>query len=76
MWFLQVVNVVTRKRVGPDEIGELCIKHDYLMAGYVNNPDETKAFFDCEGFAKSGDVVRFDKSGKIFFISRCKDLMK
>ena len=47
-----------------------------MMKGYLNRDDETKKFFDSEGFAHLGDVIKYDKDGKIYYIERFKEMIK
>ncbi|KAI4213245.1 MAG: hypothetical protein LQ351_004191 [Letrouitia transgressa] len=55
--------------------GELCIKGDAIMNGYLNNPAATAGAFDNEGFLKSGDIAYCDQ-GKWYIVDRKKDLIK
>ncbi len=74
--FTQVVDLVEGNRVGPDQKGEICVKTNTMMIGYLNNEEATKNFYDSEGFAKMGDVGYHDKLGKIFFVVRIKEMIK
>lgn len=46
------------------------------MKGYKNNPKETAAAFDSEGWFHTGDIGYYDKDGYIFIVSRLKELIK
>ena len=62
--------------VGPGEPGEICVRKPWMMKGYLNRDDETKKFFDSEGFAHLGDVIKYDNDGKIYYIERFKEMIK
>ena len=61
---------------GPNEIGEICLKTPNMMLGYLNRPEETKKYFDMDGFGRSGDLGYYDKDGKIYYVDRIKELIK
>ena len=61
---------------GPGEIGEICIKTPTMMIGYLKRPQETKEYFEKDGFGRSGDLGYFDENGRIFYIDRVKELIK
>lgn len=51
--------------------GELCVKGDAIMNGYLDNPAATARAFDNEGFLKSGDIAYCDQ-GKWYIVDRKK----
>ena len=60
--------------VAVDEIGEVCIRSDVVMAGYLNNPDATAATL-ANGWLHTGDLGRFDAHGYLALVDRSKDLI-
>lgn len=80
----QIVNGVKVKIVNPDtneickagEIGEICMKTPTLMLGYLNREEETRRFFDPQGYGRSGDIGYYDTDGKIYYVDRIKELIK
>ena len=58
----------------PDEngIGEVYVKTRYIMNGYYNDPEMTKAAFDGEWF-KTGDNGSIDERGYLHIAGRGKD---
>ena len=56
--------------------GELWIRSEALMAGYLGNPDATAATVDAEGWLHTGDVAHFDENGSLFVVDRIKELIK
>lgn len=63
-------------RLGPNEKGEIRLKHKHPMLGYLYNPEATQAAFDEENFFKSGDVGFVDSHGYLYVIDRIKDIIK
>lgn len=47
-----------------------------LFKEYYNNPNANRDSFDVDGWFETGDVVRFDESGNMFFCDREKDMLK
>ncbi len=59
-----------------DNSGEIVAKAPAIMLGYLNKPEETKAYFTEDGFAKTGDLGTVDSDGCIKFISRLHSLFR
>ena len=58
----------------PGEIGELACRGDNVMTGYVNDPDETAAFFKKgDGWGFTGDLAVTEEDGLITLVDRVKD---
>lgn len=61
-------------QAGPGETGEIWLKADSMMVGYLNNTQATKeAFFD--GWYRTGDMAIIDKAGYLFIVDRIKDMI-
>lgn len=50
------------------ETGELCIRGPYVMQGYYKRSREES--FDADGWFHTGDLVRLDGDGFVYFIGR------
>jgi len=61
--------------LGPDEVGELWVKHPIVMKGYYRDPEQTRASFEGEWF-KTGDLMRRDADGYFYFVTRKKDIIR
>jgi long-chain acyl-CoA synthetase len=61
--------------VGPNEIGELCVRGPQVMQGYWRRPDETEKVFTADGWLRTGDIARIDADGRIYIEDRKKDLI-
>lgn len=73
---VKVCDPKTGKALGPNEVGEMCIKGDMVMKGYYGNPEETKASFTEDGWLLSGDLAYFDEENNFFIVGRLKELIK
>lgn len=65
--------------VGPGEKGALYIRGVRgvsLFKEYYGNPEANEAAFDANGWFDTGDVVRMDEDGWLFFSDRNKDMLK
>lgn len=61
-------------QAAPGETGEIWLKADSMMKGYLNNPESTRnAFFD--GWYKTGDMARIDEDDFLFIVDRIKDMI-
>ncbi len=59
-----------------DNNNEILIKGPTVMRGYYNKPAETEAAFTADGWFRSGDAGRIDKTGALIITERIKDLFK
>lgn len=59
---------------GPGEIGEIWLRADSMMQGYLNNPEATSSCFS-EKWYRTGDMARIDKDGYLFIVDRIKDMI-
>ncbi|KAJ0173594.1 hypothetical protein K1T71_010743 [Dendrolimus kikuchii] len=73
---VKVVDIETRRKLGPNEHGEICIKGPILMKGYAGNEKESRQIIDVEGYLKTGDVGYYDEDGCFFIVDRLKELIK
>ncbi len=59
--------------LGPDEVGELCIRGGNVTTGYWNRPKATaEALVD--GWLHSGDAAKYDREGYYYIVDRWKDM--
>lgn len=78
-WIGKPVTHLEIKVVGPDgqpaEIGELLCRSPSVMLGYHKDPERTAQVFE-GGWVHTGDMVRRDEQGNLFFYDRVKDMVK
>ncbi len=56
------------------EVGELCIRGPYLMQRYYKRSREE--CFDADGWFHTGDLVRIDDEGFVYFTGRLRAMIK
>ncbi|XP_027356743.1 4-coumarate--CoA ligase 2-like [Abrus precatorius] len=56
--------------------GEICIRGQQIMKGYLNDEKATAATIDVDGWLHSGDIGYVDDDDEIFIIDRVKELIK
>lgn len=60
-------------KLGPNQVGELCIKGGNVTTGYWNRPEATaEALVD--GWLHSGDAAKYDEEGFYYIVDRWKDM--
>lgn len=59
-------------RIGDD--GELLVRGDHVMLGYLDDPDATAAAIDADGWLHTGDVGALDEHGNLTITDRLKDM--
>lgn len=62
------------KEVPPGERGELIVKGDTVMAGYLNNPEATDEAIR-NGWLYTGDIGYQDEDGYFYIVGRKKDII-
>ncbi|XP_047994309.1 4-coumarate--CoA ligase 1-like isoform X2 [Leguminivora glycinivorella] len=72
----KVVDIETRKKLGPNQQGEVCIKGPIVMKGYAGNEAATRDVMDDEGYLKTGDIGYYDEQGFLFIVDRLKEIIK
>ena len=60
--------------LGPDQVGEIRLKGDNVMLGYVDS-ELTAAAFDAEGYFCTGDLGSLDSHGNLTVTGRLKDVI-
>jgi acyl-CoA synthetase (AMP-forming)/AMP-acid ligase II len=70
----KIIDPDTTGIVGVGEIGELCIRGPYVMQGYYRRSREE--CFDADGWFHTGDLVRADADGFMYFVGRLGSMIK
>lgn len=62
--------------LGPNQVGEICVRGPLIMKGYVKDMNATNNTIDKDGWLHSGDVGYYDEDGFFFITDRIKELIK
>ena len=73
---VKIMEVGTGQEAAAGQEGELLIRGPQIMKGYLNQPEETAACLDREGWYHTGDVGYVDPDGFFFIVDRTKELIK
>ncbi len=57
------------------EAGELCVRGPQVMRGYWNQPEETRAVLNADGWFRTGDIATLDGEGFVRIVDRKKDMI-
>jgi len=64
----------TNTSTPPGEPGELVVRGETVMRGYLDDPEATAEAFDDEGFLHTGDLGTIDADGYVRIVGRIKDM--
>ncbi|MFZ0249755.1 MAG: FadD3 family acyl-CoA ligase [Acidimicrobiales bacterium] len=56
------------------EAGEVLLRGGSIMAGYLDDPEETAKTLSAEGWLRTGDLGQVDESGRLRIVGRVKDM--
>ncbi len=58
-----------------NELGEVCIKGDYVFSGYANQGEIAQTAFDRDGWFHTGDIGLLDADGYLYLYDRKNDMI-
>ncbi|KAI3463507.1 hypothetical protein Pfo_020170 [Paulownia fortunei] len=73
---MKIVDTETGASLGRNQPGEICIRGDQIMKGYLNDPEATEKTIDGEGWLHTGDVGFIDDDDELFIVDRIKEIIK
>ncbi|KAI9092212.1 hypothetical protein K1719_027712 [Acacia pycnantha] len=73
---MKIVDPETSQSLPRNHPGEICIRGDQIMKGYLNDPEATKRTIDEEGWLHTGDIGYIDEDDELFIVDRLKELIK
>ena len=73
---IKIVDAETRTiELPPETAGEILIRGVPMMKEYWNKPSKTADSISLDGWFRTGDIGRLDKSGALYIMDRAKDLI-
>jgi acyl-CoA synthetase (AMP-forming)/AMP-acid ligase II len=63
------------EKVKANELGEVCIKGEYVFSGYANSQGLEQNEFDEENWFHTGDIGLLDEEGYLFLFDRKNDMI-
>ena len=72
---VKIVRPGTDDLAAHDAIGELCTRGYHVMAGYFDDPAQTAAAIDADGWLHTGDLARMDHRGYCRIAGRLKEMI-
>ena len=60
--------------VGTGQSGEVVLRGGSIMAGYLDDPEETAKVLSAEGWLRTGDLGELDEAGRLRIVGRVKDM--
>jgi acyl-CoA synthetase (AMP-forming)/AMP-acid ligase II len=56
--------------------GEVCLRSEMLMDGYLDDPEATAAALDADGWYHTGDLGVIDDEGYLSIVGRARDVLR
>ena len=63
------------REVPKEEVGEIILRGALAVSGYYEDVERTRQTWDAHGWARTGDLGRFDEQGNLRIIGRVKDII-
>ncbi|XP_074572586.1 4-coumarate--CoA ligase 3-like [Curcuma longa] len=73
---LKIVDPDTGAALARNQRGEICIRGEQIMKGYLNDPEATRNTIDKEGWLHTGDIGFVDDDDEVFIVDRLKEIIK
>ncbi|KAL7139779.1 hypothetical protein ABFS83_09G075600 [Erythranthe nasuta] len=73
---MKIVDPETGASLGRNHAGEICIRGDQIMKGYLNDPESTERTIDKDGWLHTGDIGFIDADDELFIVDRLKEIIK
>ncbi|EYU24553.1 hypothetical protein ABFS82_04G114600 [Erythranthe guttata] len=73
---MKIIDTDNGASLGRNQPGEICIRGDQIMKGYLNDPEATKRTIDKQGWLHTGDIGLIDDDDELFIVDRIKEIIK
>jgi acyl-CoA synthetase (AMP-forming)/AMP-acid ligase II len=71
---VRIATVGTNDPLPAGDEGELLVRGDIVMLGYLDDPEATAEAIDPDGWLHTGDIGRVDEAGNLKITDRLKDM--
>ncbi|OMC50834.1 long-chain fatty acid--CoA ligase [Mycobacterium sp. IS-2888] len=72
---IQVVDPETGERLPAGEPGEIWVRSNQNMTGYLNRPEASAETITADDWVRTGDIGRLDAEGYVYIEDRLKDMV-
>jgi len=72
---VRIADVVSGREVATGEQGEIWLRSEQSMTGYLNQPEATAETITPDGWVRTGDIGRIDADGYVYVEDRLKDMI-
>jgi fatty-acyl-CoA synthase len=72
---IRIIDPATGQTVERGVSGEFCTRGYNVMLGYWNDPEQTAAAIDVEGWMHTGDLATMDEEAYVQIVGRIKDMI-
>ena len=72
---VRVTDLSTMEEAAPGEVGEIWVRSEMNMKGYLNQPEATAGTLVDGGWVRTGDGAYRDENGYFFLADRIKDMI-
>jgi len=72
---IRVVDPETCSELAPGEPGEIWVRSNQTMSGYLNRPEATADTITADAWVRTGDVGRLDADGYVYIEDRLRDMI-
>uniref|UniRef100_A0A5B6ZBX8 4-coumarate--CoA ligase n=1 Tax=Davidia involucrata TaxID=16924 RepID=A0A5B6ZBX8_DAVIN len=73
---MKIIDPDTGASLSRNQAGEICIRGNQIMKGYLNDQEATERTIDKEGWLHTGDIGYIDADDELFIVDRLKELIK
>ncbi|KAK7270602.1 hypothetical protein RJT34_25895 [Clitoria ternatea] len=73
---MKIVDPESGRSLPRNQSGEICIRGDQIMKGYLNDAEATARTIDQDGWLHTGDIGYVDDDDEVFIVDRLKELIK
>jgi len=71
---VKIVDPLSRKELGPNEVGELAVRGALVTKGYYKAPEETAKVYQ-QGWFYTGDMAYLDADGFLYLVGRNREMI-